>query len=101
MKFREIVTASYIPYRKVVFGVLTACSIGIYVPFWLPSSWYFLYYIIIPIALVGVLYISFWVFRAGYKKQALMMSILYLSLFAISIAVFKWGYDGLYGSGCQ
>ena len=99
MKFREIVAASYIPYRNVVFGVLTACSIGIWVPFWLPSSWFFLYYIIITCALVGLLYITFWVFRAGYKKRALMMSILYLSLFAIFIVVLKWAYDGLSGLG--
>lgn len=97
MKIREIVAASYIPYRKVVFGVLTVCSIGIYVPFWLPSSWYFLYYIIIPIALVGVLYITFWVYRAGYKKQALLMTIGYVAVFVISIVVLKWAYAGLYG----
>lgn len=93
MKIREIVAASYIPYRKVVFGVLTVCSIGIYVPFWLPSSWYFLYYIIISIAFVGLLYITFWVYRAGYKKQALLMSILYPSLFAMFIVILKWAYS--------
>lgn len=97
MKIREIVAASYIPYRKVVFGVLTVCSIGIFVPFWLPSSWYFLYYIIISIALVGLVYITFWVYRAGYKKQALLMIIGYVAVFVISIVVLKWAYAGLYG----
>ncbi len=95
MKIREIVAASYIPYRKVVFGVLTVCSIGIYIPFWLPLSWHFLYYILIPIALLGLLYITFWVYKSGYKKQALLMTLFYISLFAISILILKWGYDGL------
>ncbi len=95
MKIREIVAASHIPYRKVVFGVLTVCSIGIYVPFWLPLSWHFLYYIFIPIALLGVLYIAFWVYKSGYKKQALLMTIFYIALFTITIMIFKWAYDGL------
>ena len=97
MKLREIVAASYIPYRKVVFGVLTACSLGTGVLIWLPSSWYFLYYIIILIGLVGLLYIAFWVFRSGYKKRALLMSILYISFCTILIVFFKWALDVLHG----
>ncbi len=93
MKIREIVAASYIPHRKIVFGVLTVCSLGIYVPFWLPTSWHFLYYIFIPIALLGLLYIAYWVYKSGYKKQALLMTIFYIALFAISILLLKWVYD--------
>lgn len=90
MSIREIVAASHVPYRKVVFGVLTTCAIGVYVPFWLPSSWHFLYYIIILTGLLGLLYITFWVYKSGFKKQALLMGVLYISLFTMFFIIALW-----------
>lgn len=93
MSIREIVAASNIPYRNVVFGVLTTCAIGVYVPFWLPSSWYFLYYIIIIVGLLGLLYLTFWVYKSGFKKQALLMGVLYVTLFTIFFVIAIWLQD--------
>lgn len=99
MKFRDLVEASYIPCRKVAYGVIGIGSIAFAVFTWLfildviAPSLYWIGYIAILLMFIGVCYLTFWVYRAGYKKRALLMGILYIAIFAISIIVLMWIFE--------
>lgn len=75
------------PYRKVVYWMATAASIGVWLPSWLPPRYYFIRYVFVFIALVTLLYCAFWVYRGGYRKQGLLMAIGYITFFSILITI--------------
>ena len=98
MKLRDIIASIYMPYRKVMYAVISCGIVALYATDWLPFSYFFIKYIIISILLAVVMYFAFWMYKSGYRKQSLLVAIVGLALFSIAIVVFKWAYDGLSGS---
>lgn len=97
MLIREIVSKVRIPCRPVIYVAGFGGMALMMAASFLPPSLFFLKYVGIIIALVGLLYMCFWIYKRGYKKEALLMAIISTAFAVIIMLALAHYFNLLYG----
>ena len=97
MLIRDIVSKVHIPCRPVIYVAGYGGMALMMVASFLPPSLFFLKYVGIIVAFVGILYIAFWIYKGGYKKEALLMAIISIAMALIVLLALAYYSNILYG----
>ena len=97
MSIRDIVSKVHIPCRPVIYVAGYGGMALMMVASFLPPSLFFLKYVGIIVAFVGILYIAFWIYKGGYKKEALLMAIISIAMALIVLLALAYYSNILYG----